>query len=151
MTKKLPFLTARYTILCARRLQPPRNDCAVRVQWFSSVNNSPTKCKICICSFSLVYLKINVNRVANVRHGHMILFISCTYILDKKNARFRQKKLVSVPHILKTVKRSYPGLVSSFICMFHLLMKFRHLRHYSRRPCFFEFMGHTNIHQRLKR
>ena len=37
MTKILPFLTARYTILCTRRLQPPRDDCAVRAQWFSSV------------------------------------------------------------------------------------------------------------------
>ena len=37
-TKILPLLTARYSILCTRRLQPPRDDCAVRVQWFSSVN-----------------------------------------------------------------------------------------------------------------
>ena len=37
MTKILPLLTPRYSILCTRRLQPPRDDCAVRVQWFSSV------------------------------------------------------------------------------------------------------------------
>ena len=29
MTKLLPLLTARFTILCTRRLQPPRDDCAV--------------------------------------------------------------------------------------------------------------------------
>ena len=28
------------TILCTRRLQPPRDDCAIRVQWFSSVYSS---------------------------------------------------------------------------------------------------------------
>ena len=39
-TKILPFLTARYTILCTRRLQPPRDDCAGQVQWFSSVMTS---------------------------------------------------------------------------------------------------------------
>ena len=37
LTKILPLLTAIYTILRTRRLQPPRDDCAVRVQWFSSV------------------------------------------------------------------------------------------------------------------
>ena len=37
MTKILPLLTAMYSILCTRRLQPPRDDCPVRVQWFSSV------------------------------------------------------------------------------------------------------------------
>ena len=37
MTKILPFLKARFTIVCTRRLQPPHNDCTVRVQWFSSV------------------------------------------------------------------------------------------------------------------
>ena len=37
LTKILPLLTARYSILCTRRLQPPRDDSAVRVQWFSSV------------------------------------------------------------------------------------------------------------------
>ena len=37
LTKILPFLTARYTMLCPRWLQPPRDDCAVRGQWFSSV------------------------------------------------------------------------------------------------------------------
>ena len=39
MTKILPLLSARYmySFLCTRRLQPPRIDCAVRVQWFSSV------------------------------------------------------------------------------------------------------------------
>ena len=36
LNKILPFLTAMYTILCTRRLQPPCHDCAVRVQWFSS-------------------------------------------------------------------------------------------------------------------
>ena len=34
-----PLLTARYTILCTRRLQPPSDDCAVRVQWVCSVSN----------------------------------------------------------------------------------------------------------------
>ena len=34
---ELPLLTASYTILCTRRLQPPRDDCAVRVQCFPSV------------------------------------------------------------------------------------------------------------------
>ena len=38
LNKILPLLTARYSILCTRRLQPPRDGCAVRVQWFSSVN-----------------------------------------------------------------------------------------------------------------
>ena len=37
MTKLLPLLTARYTILFTRRLQPPRDNFAVRVQWLSSV------------------------------------------------------------------------------------------------------------------
>ena len=39
-TKILPFLTA---ILRTRRLQPPRDDCAVPVQWFSSVGHRPVK------------------------------------------------------------------------------------------------------------
>ena len=43
MTKTLPLLTARYSILCTRRLQPPSDDCAVRVQWFSSVSVHPGK------------------------------------------------------------------------------------------------------------
>ena len=38
LTKILTFSTARYTILCTCRLQPPSDDCAVRVQWFSSVD-----------------------------------------------------------------------------------------------------------------
>ena len=40
MTKILSFLTTtcRYIILCTCRLQPPRDACAIRVQWFSSVN-----------------------------------------------------------------------------------------------------------------
>ena len=37
LTKILPFLTARYTILCTCRLQPTRDDFAAQVQWFSSV------------------------------------------------------------------------------------------------------------------
>ena len=37
LTKIFAFLKARYTILCARQLQPSPDDCAVRVQWFSSV------------------------------------------------------------------------------------------------------------------
>ena len=37
LTKILPLLTAMYSILCTRRLQPPRDDCPVREQWFSSV------------------------------------------------------------------------------------------------------------------
>ena len=37
LTKIFPFLTAMYTILCTRWLQPTLDDCAVRVQWFSSV------------------------------------------------------------------------------------------------------------------
>ena len=37
LTKMLHFLRARYTILCIRRLQSPRDDCAVQVQWFTSV------------------------------------------------------------------------------------------------------------------
>ena len=39
----VPFLTARYTILCTRRLQPPRDDCAVRVQWFTNVKYGQLK------------------------------------------------------------------------------------------------------------
>ena len=35
-TKIVPFLTARYTIVYTRRLQIPRDDCAVRVQRLSS-------------------------------------------------------------------------------------------------------------------
>ena len=34
---ELPLLTASHTILCTRRLQPPRDDCAVREQCFPSV------------------------------------------------------------------------------------------------------------------
>ena len=37
-SKILTKLTVRYTILCTRRLQPTRDDCAVQVQWSSSVN-----------------------------------------------------------------------------------------------------------------
>ena len=48
MTKTLPLLTARFSILCTRRLQPPRDDCAVRVQWFSSVSVRPGKLKVII-------------------------------------------------------------------------------------------------------
>ena len=40
MTKILPLLTAMYTIMCSRRLQSPRDNCAVRVQWLSSVRNT---------------------------------------------------------------------------------------------------------------
>ena len=36
LTKTYPFLTARYPIFCTCWLQPPGDDCAVRVQWFSS-------------------------------------------------------------------------------------------------------------------
>ena len=36
--RNITLLTVRFTILCTFRLQPPRDDCAVRVQWFSSVN-----------------------------------------------------------------------------------------------------------------
>ena len=38
ITKIIPLLTDRYSILCTRRLQPPRDDCVVRVQCFSGVN-----------------------------------------------------------------------------------------------------------------
>ena len=31
------------------------------------------------------------------------------------------------------------GPLVSFICMFHLFMKFRHLQDYSSQPCFFFF------------
>ena len=37
LAKILPFLTARYIIVCTRQLHPLRDDCTVRVQWFSSV------------------------------------------------------------------------------------------------------------------
>ena len=37
----LPLLTDRYTSLYTRRLQPLRDDCAVRLQWFSSVKTCP--------------------------------------------------------------------------------------------------------------
>ena len=36
LTKILLFLTAMYTILFPRRLQPTRDFCAVRVQWLST-------------------------------------------------------------------------------------------------------------------
>ena len=39
LTKLLTFVIAGYTILCTRRLQPQRDDCTVRVQWFSSMIN----------------------------------------------------------------------------------------------------------------
>ena len=29
----MSLLTARYSILCTRRLQPPHDDCTFRVQW----------------------------------------------------------------------------------------------------------------------
>ena len=45
LTKILPLITARYTILCTHRLQLPHDDCAARVQWFSSVYIS--LCKTC--------------------------------------------------------------------------------------------------------
>ena len=40
LTKVLSLLTARYPILSTRRLQP-HDDCAVPVQWFSSVGINP--------------------------------------------------------------------------------------------------------------
>ena len=36
LTNIIPFLTARNTILCTRRLQSPLDDCTVRVQRFST-------------------------------------------------------------------------------------------------------------------
>ena len=42
LTKKYP----RYTILCTRRLQPPRDDCAIRVQRFSSVVSDQSNRKL---------------------------------------------------------------------------------------------------------
>ena len=54
LTKILPFLTARYTILCTPRLQPPLDDCAVQVQWFSSLlNNAGLVCDILTISNEL--------------------------------------------------------------------------------------------------
>ena len=54
MTKKVPFLTVtcRYTILCTCRLQPPRDDCAVRVQWFSSVRSNEV-----VLLLSIIFLR----------------------------------------------------------------------------------------------
>ena len=43
LAKILPFLTARYTILCTCRLQPPHNDCTVPVWRLFSVKMSPKK------------------------------------------------------------------------------------------------------------
>ena len=40
LNKIVPFLTARYIIQCTRRLQPTRDDCAVRVHWLSSVSTA---------------------------------------------------------------------------------------------------------------
>ena len=37
LIKISPLLSARYTILFTHRLQPPHDDCAVLVQWFSSM------------------------------------------------------------------------------------------------------------------
>ena len=42
MTKIYSILTARYPILCTCRLLPPRDDCVVRVQCFSSVHTVAT-------------------------------------------------------------------------------------------------------------
>ena len=44
LTKRFPFLTARNTILCTRRLQPPRDDCALREQWVSIVSMTWVGC-----------------------------------------------------------------------------------------------------------
>ena len=49
LTKIVPLLTARYTFLCTRRLQPPRDDCAVREQWFFIVKNR-------YCNLMLAYI-----------------------------------------------------------------------------------------------
>ena len=46
LTKIIPFLTARYTILCTPPLQPPHDECAVQVQWFSRVNTISVKSKL---------------------------------------------------------------------------------------------------------
>ena len=78
-------------------------------------------------------------RVANVLHSHVIWTIRNTYIFSKQPST-QVEKLICVSRMhyrRKTVQRSYPSLVSSFICMFHLFMKFRHLRVYSCQPCFF--------------
>ena len=77
--------------------------------------------------------------MANVRHSHVILTIRNTHIFSKQPST-QVEKLIRVSRIhciAKTVQHSYPSLVSSFICMFHLFMKFRHLRVYSCQPCFF--------------
>ena len=82
----------------------------------------------------------------NVRHSHVILTIRNTHIFSKQPST-KVKKLIRVSriyYIAKTVQRSYPSLVSGFICMFHLFMKFTHLRVYSCQPCFFlEYGTHT--------
>ena len=98
-----------------------------------------TKPKVDISIFRQIY-----SRVANVRHTHVISTIRNTHILNQQRST-RVKKLICVSrihYIAKTVQRSYPALVASFICMFHLFMKFRHLRNkypnvYIRSNCLF--------------
>ena len=85
-----------------------------------------------------------LNRVANVRRSHVILTIQNTHVFSKKKLDSGRKTNSCVVHTLcseKTVKCIYPSLVSSFICMFHLLMKFRQLRVNSCQPCFFRAYG----------
>ena len=85
--------------------------------------------------------EVHTYRVANVRHSHVILTIRNTQTLDSG------KKLICVSrihYIAKNGTAQNPALESSFICMSHLFMKFRHLRDYSSRPCFFrEYGTHT--------
>ena len=59
LNKILPFLTARCIILCARRLQPPRDDCAVRVQWFSSVGTKSHTREITTMGTSDVFVRVS--------------------------------------------------------------------------------------------
>ena len=82
-----------------------------------------------------------------VRHSHVILTIRNTHIFSKHPSTQVKKTYCAsrIHYIAKNgTQRSYPSLVSSFICMFHLFMKFRHLRVYSCQPCFFRVYGtHT--------
>ena len=67
LTKILPFLTARYTILCTRRLQPPRDECSVRVQYSLACYSWPSYTMVCPPVRGLSYEHVD-------KHGITILY-----------------------------------------------------------------------------
>ena len=102
----------------------------------------------CICII-IFKQKLSYLRVANVRHSHMILTIRNIHILLQKRLN-QVKKLINVPrihYIANNGTASYFALVSSFICMFHLFMSLGICEIIQDNLAFYEYMGHTHIHQ----